>query len=404
MEWFAKRKYAVGGSELSAIIGWNRYSSYERVLAEKAGLVEWDGGIACHWGMMFEYISERIVEIDCETVLLGSDVRIDGKPFGFPGHANSPDGYCVINMIRKNNAHRPDAVPGDWEILFSDQDIPREQSPLPVHDITSVAVLLELKAPYRRRPTKAIPRYYLPQLWSGLSLSPFATFALFVEVVYRICSVFELGPSGRYNSTYHPYDAAWGGAYAWGVTAVFSPEPSKDVHRMGCDYFGHELPQTGAASGVGLIDFGECSAGLFNQMMSYINQKYFVVQHIGPCFADGRGAWLDHDSEDGGLIKGLDDLTNPRDMHLLGFIPWKVFDINYIPETRHPVFLRSCQPDIDRLNSDAHAVRSSEKPTEAYSAACQKHRELFPKRKPREMDSPGPNECPFLVEELISRV
>ena len=63
-------------------------------------------------------------------------------------------------------------------------------------------MLLEYKAPYQRQPNGRIPRYYKPQIWMGLDLSPIASLGLYVEIVYRICTLEQLGPTPGYNMSY----------------------------------------------------------------------------------------------------------------------------------------------------------------------------------------------------------
>ena len=63
-------------------------------------------------------------------------------------------------------------------------------------------VLLEFRASYRRYLNGRILRYYLLQLWMGLALSLIVSFGLYVEVVYRLYNLKQLGPTPNYNKSY----------------------------------------------------------------------------------------------------------------------------------------------------------------------------------------------------------
>jgi hypothetical protein len=63
--------------------------------------------------------------------------------------------------------------------------------------------LLEFKCPLSRRPDGGVPKQYLPQLWSGLAVSPVAHAGLFVDVVFRKCALADLGPGPEYDREYH---------------------------------------------------------------------------------------------------------------------------------------------------------------------------------------------------------
>ena len=149
------------------------------------------------------------------------------------GHANSPDGYCVLAV--ECSAEGFAVV--DWARR-------REGAPPPAGTYTAILpALVELKAPYSRIPSGRVPKHYAPQLQSGLVFCEAAAVALFLEVVYRLATLPQLGDGTRdYCAAYHRGDAKkapWpdGAPVAWGVTAVYAP------------YIGGAPPGTKAGAG-----------------------------------------------------------------------------------------------------------------------------------------------------------
>ena len=93
--WYRNRKREIGGSELSALMGVNPFQSFTDIIASKTGLRENKINLATRWGIFFEPVAQLFLEIDCNTHVLGTDINV---PAPFPGHSNSPDGYCVASF------------------------------------------------------------------------------------------------------------------------------------------------------------------------------------------------------------------------------------------------------------------------------------------------------------------
>ena len=143
--------------------------------------------------------------------------------------------------------------------------------------VSRCIVLLEYKAPYRRYPTVRIPRYYLPQIWMGLDLSPIASFGLYVEVVYRLCKLNQLEPTPNYNKSYQKdTNHGWLSAISWGRLAVL------EENDKGTD--------DGASSPspvIRPIDFGAAPNDVLYVLMEAIASSTCRVQYLEAWFADG---------------------------------------------------------------------------------------------------------------------
>lgn len=376
--WYASMGVTCGGSELAAIMGQNPYSSFYDVVVSKitslSGGSTWDGGSeACWWGVLFEDIIGACVEIDLSAKIKGDEICIRE----IPGHRNSPDGYLVARFYRGEG--------GGWHMWTSDMAATIR--------VTERIVMLEFKCPISRKPTLAVPRHYRPQLQSGLMVSPVAHMALFVDAVFRKCSLDDMGDTPAFDTEYHRRDRGltppWERPVAWGLVGVYAPlltaprhvrfgwrgaewhagDPSSDAPdadasmaawQIHSAYFGLRWQQPAASArslSTELVDFGDMGFKDFNRALGLMNRGVFKVTRVTPCFADGRG----HDLHTGaGIRRTFEQLRRETPEHhcLLGFLPWKLFEINYIPTERRPGFAEEVLPlikEVHQIVTDAVA-------------------------------------------------
>lgn len=389
-EWLARKSTMIGGSEVAALMGMNPYATFEAVVAAKAGLSAFGGGVACWWGTLFESAIERFVEVDCGTRLVGTDISVPAPP-GPPDlralHANSPDGYGVVSAYGSE----------PLRLLATDRASRAAAEGLPVERFIA---LFEFKCPYRRRPTGAVPRHYRPQLWSGLALSPVARRGVFVDAAFRKCALWALGGEPGFDREYHRDPA---GAYAdcpvaWGLTAVYAPRldapraraptaaktdspaagpPAPDAAYeawlLYARYFGAkpESPAEAARAGRPFapdpVDFGDCAPPVFDAMMALVDRGAFRTAHCGPCFPDGRGAPLGSGRAVGAAVDRL-AAAPPEHCYLLGVIPWKVCEVVYALVERRAGFLAELAPLAAECLAQAARVRAAADPAAALAA------------------------------------
>ena len=412
-EWLKNKKKIVGGSELASLMGWNPYTKWNALLAKKLGLaVPNPPGIACWWGTMFEPVSERILELHCSTKVKGTSIHMRYPWLEF--HGNSPDGYCVVQFRETEDA---------WELAHGPKELVSESS----ERAYPVPVLIELKAPYRRLPDGRVPKYYTPQVWSGLCLSTIAVLGLFVEVVYRLCSFDQLGVGPGYSLDYHRGDkkannrdrASWKGAFAWGATAVYAPklgtrkgrleqgekldtetlEADMVAYKALCEYFGEVV--RGEELGHRYLDLGELAdikPASFDNLMKMIDKKAFKVRHSDPQFADPEVADRPESLGQFTHRAETDPALCPEHYYLLGYIPWKVFQVDYHVIHREDGFIYQIMDLTSRFMGEVEMLREAEDVARAYSSHCQKKDELAGK-KPKEPKVPK-----SAMSALFSRV
>ena len=409
--WYTAIKTTVGGSELAAVMGWNPYRKFLEVVQEKAGTVAgFDGGnIACWWGSMFEDVMTRFIALDVGSPVIGDEICVQE----IRGHRHSPDGYTVVGAFWCD---------GQWNLWSTDCAFPAD-----VH----YSVVIEIKCPYRRMPDGKIPRYYRPQVWSGLVVSPVCHHGLFVDGVFRRCSLAQLGPSGAYDDVYHRDRAPLGVPVAWGLTGVYAPrtdapldvrikgataatadsedelgvaaagrsrDASAEAWRTHSAYFGLLMRQGGGApagasrsaaerdrriaadvnaSERDVIDFGDATYVLFDRTMGLLADKLFLSVHVDPCFHDGRGADLQTAAAIGRAVDRLRARPPAAHHYLLGVIPWKLFDVNYTVEPRRAGFRGELIGHVDSVHdmvADARASGNAREYLEAKVAAGRKPR------------------------------
>jgi hypothetical protein len=388
-KWFALMGVTVGGSEISSLMGINPYSSLYDVAASKLAILEnrhvWNGGDACWWGTLFEDVLGKYVEIDLGGVIYGDNICVQQ----IMGHRNSPDGYIVARFSVPQDVARDDAdddSENDIEnnadddacvVVDSENDVACDSGvvcgiSIPQLNLYTTAdddngelipiiVLLEFKCPLSRKPTGKVPRHYIPQLWSGLAVSPIASFGLFVDSVFRKCCLLDLGDNPEYDTNYHisraneMKDQCERLPIAWGIIGVYAPKLNAPVAvRMGtsiendvacfawearCSYMGY---QCGSDS---IIDMGEMDNRLFSKILNHIDKKAFPVTRCLPWFNDGRGNTSSIDA----TIADL-HATAPEHHELLAILPWKLFEIHYISVARKLDFFEEIMPLITKVH------------------------------------------------------
>ena len=130
---------------------------------------------------MFQSSSIVEISLGCKVVGNNSNIPAPSDSGLDKIHANSPDGIGVVSYY---------TIPGSDAALVT-TDIATQMDALHAK-IKSYTVVFEFKSTVSRIPTDEIPTIYLPQVWSGLICVPIADFALFVDVVYRLCGKDDL--------------------------------------------------------------------------------------------------------------------------------------------------------------------------------------------------------------------
>jgi len=285
-EWYDLMGLTIGGSEIAAIMGKNKYSSREKVIADKVCMLfgenNFNGGAACNWGILFEDALCPCIEDIFETKIYGDSIVIQV----YTPHRNSPDGYMVVGTFFAEGIN--------CKVKHGDTGICTKYD---VETATGeLLLLLEFKCPHTRR-VATVPEHYAMQVQSGLMVSPIADLGLFVDAMFRKCKLADLGTI-TYDRNYHnrdraPYPVT---VIAYGIILVFDGEEHENY-----------------------IDFGDnCD---FDQILDKINKKEYTVKYmpinqsiIEPC---------------------------------LGIIPWNLYELVYTFIERDTGFFDRVMPVIE---------------------------------------------------------
>jgi len=313
-DWYKAMATTIGGSEISSLLALseieelkkykNPYSNFNEVVKNKIAILNgennWRGGVACWWGTLFEEVITIIVEIELCGKIKGDSICIQK----IKGHRNSPDGYIVAHFYEENNMTKIYTKDID-ESLITESHI----------------IMLEFKCPLSRKPTMEIPKQYIPQLWSGLEVSGIAAMGLFIDSVFRKCSMGALGYNIEYDTAYHNKDQTLdiGLPVCWGVIALYSK-----------------------IKPISFIDMGELGYSDFNYYMGRINEKSITTLVCDPIFPSND----DSDSIIENLKKEI-----PENFYLLGVFPWKLFYSTYIPIQKRKGFLDEIMPLINKVHN-----------------------------------------------------
>ena len=147
-QWLKDRLFTIGGSEMSVITGDNPYKNIRGLIEQHIGTKTFKGNINTIWGSILEDLVVQILE-----GLWHARIFETGSLKGVvEGQKYSPDGLVYLSF---------------WDMI----------------------ILLEIKCAVRRIAGKSVPKMYLPQIYTGLDTIPLADKAIFVDAMFRRCSL-----------------------------------------------------------------------------------------------------------------------------------------------------------------------------------------------------------------------
>ena len=282
--------------------------------------------IACSWGTLFEGIIMDFVQINLDNKIYGDDICIRK----YKGIRISPDGYIIIKQ--DNN-------------IFHQLD----------NNKTDLIALLEFKCPITRKPTMEIPKQYEPQVQAGLAVSEMAGIGLFVDSVFRICKLQDLGFNNLYNKAYHKVCNYITEPIAYGMVAVYSPCFDAPLELRYFD--GNDISR----NAYGLLNYNKLKMGdildlsgddyLFNNVLGYITSNRYKINKYMNCNV------LDNKSNK--KIINEFKINTPKNYYMFGIISWKLFETTYIPIIRRPNFINEIIPLVDEVFNEINKINET---------------------------------------------
>jgi len=189
-EWLDARTYFIGGSSMATILGCNPYQNEKKLIKQRIGLDSFKGFAATWFGNLMEGAITDYVnnQYNCRIYETGSIECTKNKNMSY-----SPDGLAII---KKQNLNVLDKFHHEHiknTSLFNDN-----------HEDDDLTVLFEFKCPYKRVPhLTEIPEYYLPQPLLGMDIIDICEVGIFIEAIYRFCSLDDIQYNNKYHTKYH---------------------------------------------------------------------------------------------------------------------------------------------------------------------------------------------------------
>lgn len=334
-EWYKTRIRTIGGSELSAILGENKFKSRADVIMDKCGLsvvnsIDPDKNRACWWGIMFESVAKRAIELNLKTKISGDDISISVNRY----HSNSPDGFFIIGLNK------------NLEITMKKKEIR-----------CYAICLLEIKCPLMRFPKAEIeiPPYYIPQVKSGLIAAPFSLFAVFADVYFKKCSLSNLNFSKLRDFEYHKEKVSFPfPPFAIGIIGIVVKSADKKIRdELRNEYFHSSIDSEEENS---LIDFGDASTTLFDKMLYLHSNKNLIQIILDPIFNEDNKK-----NRDNLLLEFEKKIKD--DILPVGIIPYKLFELRYLYIPRDSTFISKIYPLLEQTMKAVEEIRSSAEPS-----------------------------------------
>lgn len=290
-EWLAGRFGYIGGSEIGSITG-NSPTKIDKLIKMKAGLETFQQNHFMIWGVMFEDILRRVVErINNVQIIESSSIK------GKYGQAYSPDG---VGYSKKDNS----------------------------------IILYEFKCPYSRVLTDVIPKYYVDQVLLGLDTIDICDYGIYIEAIFRRCSLLQLGFTPEYDNTMHKA-ANHGIPIACGCAFVFS----------------YNKPEYSP------IDLGMCNPSILIGILYQIinkNMDYYINEaFINPSITNNSISLDVYDQQ----VK-FDKFCLENNVYPVGILPYKLFQYKEHRIEKIENFAKDLEPKIREALRKIHELKN----------------------------------------------
>ncbi len=289
-EWLKEKEFRVGGSILAMIQDCNKYEYLPEVLKNPK---QFKNNIKTAWGTIFEDVIKKYVELEFKTTIVGDGIFLKQEYTCY-----SPDGLGVIeyNGVCKR-------------------------------------VLFEFKCPFNRIPTGAVPEYYIPQVKMGLDVINVVDIGLFVEGVFRKCSLEQLNFSkSEFDRASYNLTGSGNKVEACGIIGFFDPSDKSDSMEF--------------------HDIGDEYADQFeNFVFGFIEGKYKLMYSTIILNANEL------------VLKSmimLEFLTYGKEnnMKLKAILPWKLLKVNYNWINKEKNYLEKWMPKIKDYSDLQRSIKS----------------------------------------------
>ena len=360
-KWLKMREKIIGGSELSILINKNPFSGIPELVASKCGLFPFSGNIATNWGNIFEEMSRIIIHLlFLKNKPLSEECIFEtGSLEGvIPHHRFSPDGLTVI--LTKNSA---------------------------------LIALLEFKSPLSSIPSQVIPPYYLPQVKAGLCNIELTEIGLFVNSMFRKCTINQFGDNSDYNIKFHLSDIKKkinvALPLAIGMIGFYQTNEQRHQFIKNTRYnYESSDEDTDDSEKIctleqkilnGNIDIGELDSVDTLRFFQYVLSKQITIKYFAPNIYVNRMnipqeleynsepiiSFKSYETNPNKFIKSLKNKCIKKTFHYVGVLPWKLFMMDLLLVEKDPLyiyqFVDKIKQVIDHVNYICTATSLDEK-------------------------------------------
>jgi len=351
-KWLVKRQKTIGGSEFAFITG--DHASRRHT---KNGLIDFVKskifssnitGVALFWGNLFEDAICNFIENKYKTKII-----VPGSIKGIHRTSYSPDGIAVIKFDENHN------------LIPSDSD---------KYDIEKIC-LFEFKCPYSRCPEGKVPKYYKPQILSGLDNLFITDLVVFAEGIFRICNTFQIDNDNYYNFYFHGKSKYRTHKNSKPITCGIIGVYENINNDFRNNYFDENNFQSDDED---IDDFDDIDDfENFNIYSEYVKPIYDLLSDDIIDFGDELNFYLlyryqqyqkvnfyynfESPYKD---IKTVDDIANFtdhfqnkfKDKRIIGIIPWKLYRIDIFNIWKSKLTNNYISPHKDKINSVMNIV------------------------------------------------
>nr|QQV29666.1 hypothetical protein K-LCC10_0411 [Kaumoebavirus] len=344
LEWLRRRMKTIGGSEVATVAGLNPWQKIPELVAQKIGLSSFRGNILCHWGICFETQLQLYLEKTFQTKIFET-----GSIAGPTNQSYSPDGLCVIDKsliienLRKNGVKIDEGKMMRWVKDYGGE-----------RDAEQIIVLWELKNPFRRNPTHEIPKYYMPQIKSGLALIKVMELGIFCQAVYRRCSLTQLFNKG--------YDDE--------LNCDAAPFSESEVIEKGVIFIYSKSPDIISVNSMSaLADFGRRAERLAEVLEDIAEKRLFCHYFQGSPTLTPADVIANFDA--------FNKQCRANGYTPYGCLPFKLFKVYLTPVYKNPTYNQKFAKEIN----DVMKIVTDCLDTETFDEMLAKYSKHFPKKK-----------------------
>jgi hypothetical protein len=357
-EWLKTRRQIVGGSELSVLDGSNPFTTIADLVASKCDLVGYMGNVATKWGNLFEELTRITVrmlflnDISMNEECIWETGSLEGV---IPNHRFSPDGLTAL-LYKKNGV------------------------------IEALITLLEFKSPLSSIPSGTIPPYYVPQVKAGMCDVDMTEIGLFINNMFRKCSLGQLGFNSEYNLEFHQSDIKKrvhvGLPLAIGIIGIHqTPEQLQKFKKRlqyeqqdsdsDCQSCSSEDEDTSENIENTInwrilndvIDIGSLNERDTLAILQLVGSKLATVKYFLPNIyineyqpnVPDELVCVDHDiisfksfeNDSNKFVKSYEKKCKQKDYNLIGVLPWKLFKSDILIVDKDPLYIYRF---VDKIN------------------------------------------------------